>query len=449
MCGPPPVYAFDAEEWLAGGSPKAVAMRTLSLTTLSFATCLAVACGSTPSSETSNDAGPGQTSSTGSASSSGSTGTGRSSSTTSAGSLDGGPVRDAGTASPDGSGPGPTGDAGGGDAGAGDSGADTGAVPIPLGNAKTLRAGADALGRLVGVAFNTTHTSDPGYTTTASTEFNFVTPENEMKWDTTEPSQNAFSFTAGDAVVSFAAQNNMKVKGHNLVWFNELPTWVSSLTTANAVQSAMTNHITKEAGHYKGQVVAWDVVNEAIADDGSGLRSDVFSQLLGSSYVDIAYQTARAADPNALLIYNDFGIEGNLAKSDAAFNMVQSMVQRGIPIDGVGFEFHVQAPDAHPQKSVFVANMQRYVALGLKIFISEFDVELCTGTPSDQQTRFHDIVQACFSEPACAAVTVWGVTDKFSWLNGNDCATPMPLLFDDSYGKKPAYTGFLAALNGM
>jgi endo-1,4-beta-xylanase len=241
----------------------------------------------------------------------------------------------------------------------------------------------------------------------------------------------------------------MKVKGHNLVWFNELPTWVSNLTTANAVQSALTNHITKEAGHYKGQVVAWDVVNEAIADDGSGLRSDVFSQLLGSSYVDIAYQTARAADPSALLLYNDFGIEGNLAKSDAAFNMVQSMVQRGIPIDGVGFEFHVQAPDAHPQKSVFVANMQRYAALGLKIFVSEFDVELCTGTLADEQTRFHDIVQACFSEPACVAVTVWGVTDKFSWLNGKDCASPMPLLFDNGYNKKPAYTGFLGALNGM
>ena len=89
------------------------------------------------------------------------------------------------------------------------------------------------------------------------------------------------------------------------------------------------------------------------------------------------------------------------------------MVQRGIPIDGVGFEFHVQAPDAHPQKSVFVANMQRYVALGLKVFVSEFDVELCTGTLADQATRFHDIVQACFGEPACAAVTVWGVTDKF------------------------------------
>jgi endo-1,4-beta-xylanase len=436
---------------------------------------LVLACGSMPSAETSSDMGPSHTSSTGSSSTAGTTGASGSSSTTSAGSLDGGPAHDASTASPDGSGPGSAGDSGAGDAGVGDAGAghsgagdagaghsgagdaavgdatagDSGAIPIPIGNAQTLRAGGDALGRLVGVAFNTTHASDPGYMTTASTEFNFVTPENEMKWDTTEPSANAFSFTAGDAVVSFARQNNMKVKGHNLVWFNELPTWVSNLTTANAVQSALTNHITKEAGHYKGQVIAWDVVNEAIADDGSGLRSDVFSQLLGSSYVDIAYQTARAADPNALLIYNDFGIEGNLAKSDAAFNMVESMVQRGIPIDGVGFEFHVQAPDAHPQKSVFVANMQRYAALGLKIFVSEFDVELCTGTMADQQTRFHDIVQACFSQPACVAVTVWGVTDKFSWLNGSHCATAMPLLFDDGYKKKPAYTGFLAALNGM
>jgi endo-1,4-beta-xylanase len=320
-----------------------------------------------------------------------------------------------------------------------------------MGDAMTLRAGASAIGRLVGVAFNTTHASDPGYETTAATEFDFVTPENEMKWDATEPTQGAFTFTAGDAVVTFATQNAMKVKGHNLVSYSQLPAWVSNLTSASAVQSALTSHIANVAGHYKGQVVAWDVVNEAIADDldAGNLRSDVFSQVLGSAYVDIAFQAARAADPGALLLYNDYGIEGNLPKSDAAFNMIQSMVQRGIPIDGVGFEFHTRAPDAHPPKAAFVANMQRYAALGLKIFVTEFDVELCTGTLTDQETRFHDIVQACFSEPACAGVTVWGVTDKFSWLDGTNCANPTPLLFDGNYAKKPAYTGFLAALNGM
>lgn len=418
-------------------------MRTFVLTTLSLATSLALACGSTPSAEISNNGGSSQATTTSSRSAAGSSGTPSASTSTTGGSSSGGSPRDAG---------GPPSDASPstGDASLADSGPirDSGTTPIPPGDASTLRAGGNALGRLVGVAFNTTHTSDPGYTTTAAAEFDFVTPENEMKWDQTEPTQGTFTFTAGDQVVAFATQNSMKVKGHNLVWFSELPAWVSNLTTASAVQSAMTNHIAKVAGHYKGQVVAWDVVNEAIGDDG-GLRSDVFSQLLGSAYVDMAYQAARAADPGALLIYNDFGIEGNLTKSDAAFNMVQSMVQRGIPIDGVGFEFHVQAPDAHPTKAAFIANMQRYEALGLKVFVSELDVELCTGAPTDQEARFHDIVQACFSEPGCAAVTVWGVTDKFSWLNGKNCATPAPLLFDNSYKKKPAYTGFLGALNGM
>jgi endo-1,4-beta-xylanase len=335
-------------------------------------------------------------------------------------------------------------DAGG---GGGDSG--PGTNPIPMGDASTLRAGASSLGRLVGVAFNTTRASESGYATIAATEFDFVTPENEMKWNSTEATQGQFTFSAGDAVVTFATAHDMMVKGHNLVWYNELPAWVSNLTSASAVQSAMTYHISNVAGHYKGQVVAWDVVNEAVADDGSGLRSDVFSQYLGSTYIDIAFQTARAADPKALLLYNDFGIEGNLPKSDAAYALVQSMVARGIPIDGVGFEFHTKAPDAHPPKAAFIANMQRYAALGLKVFVSEFDVELCTGTLTDQETRFHDIVQACFGEPACVAVTVWGVTDMYSWLNGMNCANPMPLLFDDSYNKKPAYTGFLNALNGM
>ena len=370
-------------------------------TTLSLATCLLLACGSTPSAEMANHP-------------------------------DGGQADDAGS-----------------DSGSGDS--SPGSTPIPVGDAATLRAGASAIGRLVGVAFNTTYASDTGYESSAGNEFDFVTPENEMKWDATEPTQGAFSFTAGDAVVAFATQNAMKVKGHNLVWYRQLPTWVSSLTGATAVQAALTNHIAKVAGHYQGQVVAWDVVNEAIADDADAgvLRSDVFSRSLGSAYVDIAFQAARAADPGALLLYNDYGIEGNLPKSDAAFHMIQSMVERGIPIDGVGFEFHTRAPDAHPPKAAFVANMQRYAALGLKIFVSEFDVELCTGTLTDQENRFHDIVQACFSEPACAAVTVWGVTDKFSWLDGMNCASPMPLLFDANYAKKPAYTGFLDALNGM
>jgi endo-1,4-beta-xylanase len=269
-----------------------------------------------------------------------------------------------------------------------------------------------------------------------------------MKWQATEPSQGRFSFGGGDQVVTFASGHGMKVKGHTLVWFNQLPAWVSNLS-GSAVQAAMTNHIDQVMAHYKGKVIAWDVVNEAWNDDGGSLRDDVFNQAMGSAYIDIAFQTARAADPDALLFYNDFGAEGNSAKANAVFTMVESMKTRGIPIDGVGMQMHVQSGNGGPSTAQFIANMQRIAALGLQVFISEFDVELCTGTAAAQQARFHDLIAACVGQAACTAVTVWGIPDKFSWLDGKNCAAPMPLLFDDNYGKKAAYTGALDAFNGL
>jgi endo-1,4-beta-xylanase len=124
------------------------------------------------------------------------------------------------------------------------------------------------------------------------------------------------------------------------------------------------------------------------------------------------------------------------------------MKMRGIPIDGVGMQMHVGASNNAPSAAQLATNMRRYAALGLKIVISELDVQICASTQAAQQTRYHDLIAACMAEPACTAVTVWGITDKFSWLNGQACASAMGLLFDANYAKKPAYTGVLDALNG-
>lgn len=318
----------------------------------------------------------------------------------------------------------------------------------PMGNGITLQAAAANTGRLIGAAFNTAHFDEVAYANAAGAEFNFATPENEMKWSATEPSQGRFTYGGGDSVVNFAAQHGIKVKGHTLVWHNQLPAWVSSLSGAAAVRPAMINHITQVMTHFQGKVIGWDVVNEAWNDDGRTLRADVFQLALGNGYIDEAFQAAHAADPDALLYYNDFGIEGNSTKANSAFSMIQSMKMRGIPIDGVGMQMHVGAPNSGPTIAQFVANMLRYADLGLQIVVSEFDVQICTSTQAAQQTRYHDIVAACMAEPACTAVTIWGITDKFSWLNGQACASAMGLLFDANYVKKPAYTGVLDALNG-
>jgi endo-1,4-beta-xylanase len=334
--------------------------------------------------------------------------------------------------------------AGGGGAGpVTDGGGAGGAAPA------TLKDAAAATGRLFGAAIANPHLVEAAFAITAGEELSYLTPENEMKWDATEPTPNTFTFAAADNVVNFALQNGIKVKGHTLVWYSQLPSWVANLASADDVRAAMLNHITQVVTHFRGKVVAWDVVNEAWNDGASPtLRGSVFAQYLGSGYLDEAFRAARAADPDARLYYNDYNAEGSSAKADAVYAMVQGMKARGTPIDGVGLQMHVGPTDSSPSRVELANNMQRLAALGLEVVISELDVQICTSDLDTQRARFHDVVAACVAQPACRAVTVWGIPDKYSWRNGTVCATPLPLLFDNDYAKKPAYTGVLDALLG-
>jgi endo-1,4-beta-xylanase len=333
-----------------------------------------------------------------------------------------------------------TGDGGGGDVDAAGDG------PAPV-DPTVIKTAAAQTGRLFGAALGAGHLSEATYAATAAAELSWVTPENEMKWSFTEPSPNSFTYSAGDAIVSFAQQNGMSVKGHTLVWHSQLPAWVSAITDANQLRAALINHVFQEALHYSGQVVAWDVVNEAVADSGTSLRSSIFYQLLGASYIDDAFNTAHAADPNARLYYNDYGAEGLGAKSDYVYHLVQGMLARGVPIHGVGLQMHTGTADT-PSTVDIAANMQRLAALGLEVAITEMDVPTCADDLDAQSARFHDIVAACVAQPACKAITVWGLTDKYSWLNGTGCDLPRPLLFDDTYIAKPAHAGVLNAFLG-
>jgi endo-1,4-beta-xylanase len=313
---------------------------------------------------------------------------------------------------------------------------------------------------LIGVALAASRLSESGYAN-AAREFNYVTAENEMKWGNIEPSRGSFSFGSADQIVNFATQNGMKVKGHTLVWFDQNPSWLTSITSASDLRDAMVDHIKGVMDHYKGTIKDWDVVNEAyIATGRTGdgdvtLRDSVWSRVLGESYIDEAFIAAREADADATLIYNDFANEGLSDKSDHVYEMVKSMKMRGIPIDGVGMQMHVGVNTA-PSVADVTANMQRLAELGLKIYVSEMDVNGCAGYTADEtRTWYHDMVSVCMAQPACVGFTVWGVTDKYSWLNSSTddsmCGggeSPRPLLFDDNYMKKSAYTGVLDALLG-
>ncbi|MEW1688635.1 endo-1,4-beta-xylanase [Streptomyces sp. NPDC091263] len=304
--------------------------------------------------------------------------------------------------------------------------------------ATTLGASAAAKGRYFGAAVAANHLGESAYASTLGTEFNMVTPENEMKWDAVEASRNSFNFGSADQIVSHAQGKGMKVRGHTLVWYSQLPGWVGGLG-ADDLRSAMNNHITKVMDHYKGKIYAWDVVNEAYQDGGSGARrSSPFQDKLGSGYIEEAFRTARAADSGAKLCYNDYNTDGQNAKSNAVYAMVKDFKQRGVPIDCVGFQSHFNSNS--PVPADYQANLQRFADLGVDVQVTELDIE---GSGSAQAANYTKVVNACLAVTRCAGMTVWGIPDKYSWRSSGT-----PLLFDDNYGKKAAYTAVLTALGG-
>jgi endo-1,4-beta-xylanase len=304
--------------------------------------------------------------------------------------------------------------------------------------ASTLGAAAAEKGRYFGAAVAANHLGESAYASTLNTEFNSATPENEMKWDAVERTRNTFTFGPADQIVNHAQSRGMKVRGHTLVWHSQLPGWVGGLGAAD-LRSAMNNHITKVMQHYKGKIHSWDVVNEAFQDGSSGARrSSPFQDKLGDGFIEEAFRTARAADPAAKLCYNDYNTDGVNAKSNAVYNMVRDFKARGVPIDCVGFQSHFNS--ASPVPGDYQANLKRFADLGVDVQITELDIE---GSGTAQANSYSNVVKACLAVARCTGITVWGVTDKYSWH-----ASGTPLLFDGNYNKKPAYNAVLTALGG-
>src|SRR5262249_48286796 len=276
--------------------------------------------------------------------------------------------------------------------------------------------------RLVGAALQAgLLASDATYAATAAYEFDYVTPEFEMKWGQIERVRGQRTYGPADAIVDFAAAHGMRVKGHALVWHGDSPAWLESLQSDEA-RAALQDHVRPTLARYGGRLLAWDVVNEAIADDGSGLRITVYLRKLGPDYVAEAFRLAHDADPDALLFYNDYGGEGLGRKSDDVYALVRDLVGRGLPIAGVGLQMHLDAASRPPTADI-ARNMRRVAALGLLVNVSEMDVQIAR-LPGDRPARleeqrrvYHDVVAACVAEPRCHAVTFWGFTDAHSWID--------------------------------
>ncbi|WIM93492.1 endo-1,4-beta-xylanase [Actinoplanes oblitus] len=298
--------------------------------------------------------------------------------------------------------------------------------------ASTLGASAAAKGRYFGAAIAASKLGDGTYANILKTEFTSVTPENEMKWDATEPSRGTFTYAAGDKILSTAQANGQKVRGHTLAWHSQMPSWAQALS-GSTLRSAMLNHVTQVATHYRGKVYAWDVVNEAFADDGRGSRRNSTLQQTGNDWIEAAFKAARAADPNAKLCYNDYNTDGVNAKSTAVYNLVKDFKARGVPIDCVGFQSHL----TNTAPSDYQANLQRFADLGVDVQITELDI-----SGSGQAAAYAAVTKACLAVSRCTGITVWGIRDSDSWRTGTN-----PLLFDSSGKKKAAYTSVLNALN--
>jgi endo-1,4-beta-xylanase len=286
----------------------------------------------------------------------------------------------------------------------------------------------------------------------AITEFTSITAENHMKMMLVHPEANRFDFSKGDQIVAFAKDHKKRVHGHTLVWHNQVPKWMNEFSgDTQAWENMLKNHIQEVARHYKGQVAGWDVVNESFLDDGS-FRPTVWSKNI-PDYIAKSFQWAHEADPNAILFYNDYGQDGKPKKMQAILNLVKDLQARNIPIHGLGLQMHINT-NSKNEEIISVINQSK--ATGLAIHFSELDIAVNPKNDSTfvydetakkaQQEKFELIFKAYKDLPKHQqyGITFWNVSDRDSWLRGYfKRPKEYPLLFDDTYTRKPIYSNLL------
>lgn len=307
----------------------------------------------------------------------------------------------------------------------------------------SLRELAEQAGILVGAAVEPDDMAwEAPYNPLVVREFNVVATENVLKLGLIRKTPDRYVFGPADVIVDFAAQNGLEVRGHTLVWHEEVPQWLKVQGPNREELSALLReHIELLVGRYQGRIQHWDVLNEAIEWDGS-LRDTMWLRTLGPEFMDEIFHWAHTADPDAKLFYNDFSAEGLGDKSDAVYELVKGMLERGVPIHGVGFQGHFNIEEP-PDRDAVAANIERLAALGLEVQFTEVDVRIETPVTDEdleaQAAVYWSMFSVCVENPACTAFLTWGVTDKHSWirthLNGYDAG----LLFDDHFDPKPAY----------
>jgi len=269
------------------------------------------------------------------------------------------------------------------------------------------------------------------YADIAAEEFNLVTTENSLKWDRLNPLPGNYRWAEADNLIAHAKARRQAVHGHTLIWHVQLPTWVKLSDPADR-EMHMREFIDRVLQRYADDVPIWDVVNEALEEDGT-LRSSVWYDAMGAQFIDTAFRQARASAPNATLLYNDYDISFAGPKADGLMTLLQGMRDANTPIDGVGFQMHLDAD--FDRFDEVAANFQAVADMDLDIYITELDVSIRDGQNDEQQAYvFEQVLSLCLAQPRCKAFQVWGFTDMYSWRGQYK-----PLILDNRYQVKPAY----------
>ena len=307
------------------------------------------------------------------------------------------------------------------------------------------------------------HMHDPPYRNILTTQFDFVLADNTPNWYFTDgglrPSETSYNFKQMDEVVAYAQTHSMPIEAHHLLWGEDkwLPEWLKNgHYTKEKLTGIMHDHIRTVVGRYKGKIRQWSVVNEAFTrgQHVNGL-SDWWADHTGgdTDYIDQAFISARQADPQAKLILNDFNNEQFNPVSEAMYTYIKDAKARGVPIDGIGMQMHIDGTHA-PDKVEVIANMQRFADLDIDVYVTEFDVNM-SAVPADNTTKdkiagdiYYNMMRACIESKVCHSFALLGITDKETWYNymGPTTTGARPLMFDDTYRPKQAYYSFRAAL---
>ena len=331
--------------------------------------------------------------------------------------------------------------------------------------AQALRQEAENDQLLIGTAVRPAQFSESAYASTLAREFSMVEPEDAMKWRALRPDQQTYDFHQGDEVVRFAQLHQMKVRGHCLVWDHDNPDWLAQgHFTSRRLLELLRQHIRRVMKHYRGQVFAWDVINEALDENGQ-VRDSIWYNQPGigfsdksTAYIEQIFRWAHKSDPRALLFYNEAEGEGLNRKSDAVYALVKDFKRRGVPIDGVGLQMHVATinVDIPATTAGIAANIARLTALGVQVHITELDVAVPIDAqgmsrPNDlarEAEIYRNIVRACLNSRGCTAIQTWGFTDKYSWIRSHSHgARGQGLPFDRTYQPKSAYRAVLQELS--